>query len=206
MLREYWDGWRTTGLGATAPTPTLVGLVGSLSTLLFGGEGLARNLLIVGCLPAGVTGAWWMARGGSSSKTRALMMVAYVITPVPYNAIAEGRWGALGLWAGLPWMVGLLGRSAGAMPFAGSEFPTLKGLRATVALGLVTAAVTTVLPLAPLLMVIVALLMAAVGTLDRSDLARWERAVPTAIGASAIAFVLHLPWAIGLLLPHRLLP
>lgn len=56
MLREYWDGWRTTGLGATAPTPTLVGLVGSLSTLL-GGEGLARNLLIVGCLPAGVTGA-----------------------------------------------------------------------------------------------------------------------------------------------------
>lgn len=69
------------------------------------------------------------------------------------------------------------------------------------ALGLVTAAVTTVLPLAPLLMVIVALLMAAVGTLDRSDLARWERAVPTAIGASAIAFVLHLPWAIGLLLP-----
>ena len=201
MLREYWDGWRTTGLGATAPTPTLVGLVGSLSTLLFGGEGLARNLLIVGCLPAGVTGAWWMARGGSSSKTRALMMVAYVITPVPYNAIAEGRWGALGLWAGLPWMVGLLGRSAGAMPFAGSEFPTLKGLRATVALGLVTAAVTTVLPLAPLLMVIVALLMAAVGTLDRSDLARWERAVPTAIGASAIAFVLHLPWAIGLLLP-----
>jgi hypothetical protein len=55
-----------------------------------------------------------------------------------------------------------------------------------VALGLVTTAVTTVLPLAPLLMVIVALLMAAVGTLDRSDLARWG-AVPTAIGASAIA-------------------
>ncbi len=201
MLREYWDGWRTTGLGTTSATPTIVGLVGSLSTLLFGGEGLVRNLLIVGCLPAGVTGAWWMARGGSSSKTRALMMVAYVITPVPYNAIAEGRWGALGLWAGLPWMVGLLGRSAGAMPFAGSKYPTLKGLRATVALGLVTAAVTVVLPLAPLLLIIIALLMAAVGLVDRTDLARWERAVPTALGASAVAFVLHLPWAIGLLLP-----
>ncbi|MCB1029372.1 MAG: glycosyltransferase, partial [Microthrixaceae bacterium] len=201
MLREYWDGWRTTGLGGGGATPTLVGAMGVLSTALFGGEGLVRNLLIVGCLPAGVIGAWWMARGGSSSKTRALMMVAYAITPVPYNAIAEGRWGALGLWAGLPWMVGLLGRAAGAMPFAGSEFRTLSGLRATVALGMVTAAVTTVLPVAPIVIVVLALLMAAVGLVDRSDLARWERAVPTAVGAAVVAFALHLPWAIGLLVP-----
>lgn len=201
MLREYWDGWRTTGLGAGAATPTLVGAMGALSTALFGGEGLVRNLLIVGCLPAGVIGAWWMARGGSSSKTRALMMVAYAITPVPYNAIAEGRWGALGLWAGLPWMLGLLGRSAGAMPFAGSEFRTLSGLRATVALGMVTAAVTAVLPVAPIIMIILALVVAGVGLVDRSDLARWERALPTALGASVVTFALHLPWAMDLLVP-----
>ena len=201
MLQEYWDGWRTTGLGATAATPTLVGVMGTLSTVLFGGEGLVRNLLIVGCLPAGVAGAWWMARGGSSSRTRALMMVAYSITPVPYNAMAEGRWGALGLWAGLPWMVGLLGRSAAAMPFAGSQFRTIRGLRATVALGLVTAAVTTVLPVAPVLLLVCAGVLSAVGLVDRSDLARWERAVPAALGASAITFAIHLPWALGLLTP-----
>ncbi len=201
MLREYWNGWRTTGLGATSATPTLVGIMGVLSTALFGGEGLVRNLLIIGCLPAGVLGAWWMARGGSSSKTRALMMVAYVITPVPYNAIAEGRWGALGLWAALPWIVGLLGRSAGAMPFAGSEFRTLSGLRATVALGMVTAAVAAVLPVAPFLVLLIALVMAAVGLADRSDLARWERVIPTAIGGSVVAFALHLPWAMELVVP-----
>jgi hypothetical protein len=59
--------------------------------------------------------------GGRSKQARALMMVAYVITRCPTRH-RRGRFGALGLWAGLPWMVGLLGLGRGHA-LRGSEFP-----------------------------------------------------------------------------------
>src|SRR3546814_1098353 len=61
--------------------------------------------------------------------------------PLPYNALANGRWGALVLYAAVPPAVGLLARAGALAPFApvggGSRERSLRSL--VLSLGVVTA-------------------------------------------------------------------
>ena len=84
-----------------------------------------------------------------------MALLIYAIVPVPFNALGEGRWSSLAMWAGTPWIIGLLGRAAGSMPFA----PTgqrLNPLKAAVGLSVCGALVAMVFPAIPVYLVIIA--------------------------------------------------
>ena len=58
LVRTWWSGWRSTGLGTAASAPFGELLAGVVTFLLFGAEGFARTLLVLACLPLGVAGAY----------------------------------------------------------------------------------------------------------------------------------------------------
>ena len=43
--------------------------------------------------------------------------LAYLAMPLAYNGLALGRWGALVVYAGAPWVLAILARSTGLEPF-----------------------------------------------------------------------------------------
>ncbi|MGH9026086.1 MAG: glycosyltransferase family 2 protein, partial [Acidimicrobiia bacterium] len=109
LFSTYASGWRYTGLGSAAAAPPVLAFMGTLGTVLFGAVGFARTLLVVGAVPLGAAGAYRLARPLAPSGLPAVATaIAYVATPVPRNAIANGRLGPLVLFGLAPFMVLLL--------------------------------------------------------------------------------------------------
>ena len=59
-------------------------------------------------------GAFRLLRPSGSYRAAAGAAVAYTVLPLPYGALAEGRWGPLAVYAAAPWLLAGLAR-AGAM-------------------------------------------------------------------------------------------
>ena len=114
LFAEWSGGWRRTGLGSSAPAPTAFGLLSGLGTLVGGHVALLRLLLTVGLIPVGVLGAFRLLRPTGSLRAAAGTAIAYAILPLPYGALATGRWGPLAVYAAAPWLLAGLAR-AGAM-------------------------------------------------------------------------------------------
>jgi len=206
LLRDYLSGWHPLGLGTTAPAPTATGLLGLAGLVTFGAMDLLRTLLVVLPLAAGWFGAYRMAVPLITVRARVTAAVLYAAIPLPYNALARGQWGGLLLYAAAPWVLARLARATALAPFGprrGTAAPRLpvRSLPAqAVALGLLTAVVTAFVPLAPLLVLAMAVLL-VVGSLLVGGALDALRAVAVAAGAAVVAVVLHLPWAADLLRP-----
>src|SRR3546814_484791 len=132
LLRSFASGWRTAGLGAEASAPTAFGLFGSLGVVTFGTMGLLRTILTLGLIPLGAFGAYRLAGSTGSRHAQVAALLIYIANPLPYNALANGRWGALVLYAAVPPAVGLLARAGALAPFApvagGSRERSLRSL------------------------------------------------------------------------------
>lgn len=154
LLAEWWSGWREAGLGEAAVAPGLVPGMGLLGTLLFGSIGLARRLVVLAPLFVGALGAWKLLVHQGSIRARAAALTAYGLNPVALNAVAEGRLGALYVYAAMPWVLRRVATAAGAVPFDGSgpDRPPLLRTIAGVALGLVV--VGSITPLGAALVVV----------------------------------------------------
>ncbi len=203
LLRDWSGGWRAVGVGAAVPPPLLVGVAGTLTGLVAGHAGLARTLLTVGLLPLGVVGAHRMAAPLGSKRGQVAAAIAYAAVPLPYDALAVGRWSALGMYAAAPWLVGRLARASGAPPFASRPGGTAaravpSGLGQHVAAtGAVTALAALLVPQAPLLVVLMGAGLAAGCLLTGA----WRAALRTALaaaGGAAIAALAHLPTTLQL--------
>ena len=118
FVSQFFSGWRVTGLGADAPAPTAFALLGVLGYLLAGAVGLLRTVLVLGLLPLGLLGAWRLAAPLSSRAARLVAVSLYLAVPLPYNALARGRWGGLVLYAVAPFLLSRLLRATGLAPFA----------------------------------------------------------------------------------------
>ncbi len=116
MLGDYWSGWWGHGLGATTSIPTGIALIGGAGVALLGKMSLLHTVAVIGWLPLGYLGAWRLLSIFPSSRARLAGLVAYAAIPVPYEAIAAGRWGVLATYGALPWIVHLLRRFAGIEP------------------------------------------------------------------------------------------
>ncbi|MGH9188134.1 MAG: glycosyltransferase family 2 protein, partial [Acidimicrobiales bacterium] len=199
LFSEWLSGWRTVGLGNEGPAPTGLAMLGVGGVLTFGQMGLLRTLTVVALLPTGVLGAWRLGRGFDSIHVRLVAVVVYASIPVPYNAIATGRWSGLVVWAGAPWLVGRLARATGLAPFDGTHAPIRHQM---LGLGLLVAVVGAVTPV-----VIIAVLVAALGVVAGGVVVRTTGGtrplLAVAAGAICVAAVLHLPWAIELVAPGR---
>ena len=196
LLAEWASGWRSTGLGSETASPTLVGVVGALASLLGGQIGLIRTLLTVGLVPVGIVGAHRLLRPTGSRRTQVAAAVAYAALPVPYNALSGGHWSALAAYAGAPWLLGRLARALGDAPFRPADAPmvvTAHPLRRHVlAVGATTAAIGLVVPVAPLLVLVLGAAL-ALGSLLALRTAGVGRLAVAAVGGAGLALLLHLP-------------
>jgi GT2 family glycosyltransferase len=194
LLTEWASSWRTVGLGAEAPASPGLGLLGVGGILTFAQMGFLRMLLVVGVLLVGLIGAWRMTRPLSSSKGRAVGLIAYAAIPVAYNAIATGRWGGLVVWAACPFFVARLARATGRAPYR----RLARRREEVLALGLLTAVVAAFVPFAVVVLLLMALGL-VVGTVLVGTGRGSARVLVDALLAVGVAAVLHLPWTIGLI-------
>ena len=208
LLGAWAGGWRPVGLGADAATPGLAGLLGGLGAALFGSVGLARTLLTVGLVPVGIVGAHRLLGPTGSKRAQVAAAVAYTAVPLPYDALATGRWAALAAYAGAPWMLGRLARASGVLPFGPSADPRDHVIepggvadelvvrhrmwKHVVATGAVTALVGLFVPQAPLLLVLTAVGL-VLGSLLAGEVRGTGRLAVAAAGGAAVAAVLLLP-------------
>ena len=77
----------------------------------------AQKVLIFGCVPLGVWGVVRLLRPFGSQRAGLVAGLAYLALALPYNGLALGRWGALVVYAGAPWVLVRLFRATGAAPF-----------------------------------------------------------------------------------------
>ncbi len=117
---------------------------------------------------------------------------------LPYNAIALGRWGALAVYAGAPWILARLFRATGTAPYARPD--AARGghpvLRAMLALGVIEAVLVSFVPAAAIVVVVAALALLVSSAIGR-DWRSTRRAVGLAVGSTLVTAVLCLPWLIG---------
>lgn len=206
LLRAWFSGWRTAGLGSESAAPTALGVFGGLGFVFFGAMGLLRTIVTIGLIPVGAIGAYRLTAPLGSRYAQLATLVVYVSNPLPYDALANGRWGALALYAAVPTMVSLLARAGRLAPFGGIGGEVGPGVRErpwgqlVLRLGLLTAVVALIAPVAVAVVVGIAALLLLGSTLVYR--VRGSGGILTAgVGAAVVAVVLHLPWSIEFLLP-----
>ncbi|HEX3541975.1 MAG TPA: glycosyltransferase [Acidimicrobiales bacterium] len=185
----WWSGWRPDGLGSAAPAPPALALLSLAGTVLLGGVGLLQQVLVLGPLLIGPLGIYRASRPLDSPLARAAVLVTYAAVPVPYNALAGGRWAGLVAYAAAPWLLTSLCRLSGDHPFVAAPRRPAR----VVGLGLLLALAAA---MAPALLVVVPLAGAglAAGSALAGRPAPGLRALAASVGATVVAGVLLLPW------------
>ena len=207
LIDAWWSGWRRSGLGGAGSQPTGFVLVGLVGYLFFGAMNVLRVVLILGTIPVGAVGAWRLARPIGSTRASVAAFTVYLALPVPYNALARGSWSGLLVYAVSPWILLLLGRASGIAPFGpggaaagerSATIPRRRVLPLTLGLGLLLAVTAAFVPF----VILAVLVMAAaicVGSVLCFRVAGVSRILTVAVGAAAVATLLHVPWSIDLL-------
>jgi GT2 family glycosyltransferase len=206
LLGEWVSGWRTAGLGSDSPAPTAFGLLGGLGGVFLGAMGTLRVVLTLGLLPLGALGAYRLPAPTGSRRAQTAALVVYAANPLPYNALAAGRWTALAVYAAAPFLLGQLGRAARLAPFGdvgGAAGPTV-GVhplwRHVIAIGLLAAFVAALLPAMVALVLVVAVALVA-GSLLALAPAGSLRLLAAGAGGALIGGLLHVPWSFDFLQP-----
>ncbi len=108
LWSSYISGWWSAGFGQVSALPSGVALVGTGIAAFLGNAGLAHTMSIVALPFLGWLGAWRFASVMGTRGSRIAAVLAYAAAPLPYAAIASGRWGVVMFYAFFPWMVHLL--------------------------------------------------------------------------------------------------
>lgn len=202
MLSRWISGFQTVGLGSTAPAPTGFGVFGGLGVVFLGAVGVLRKVLILGLWPVGAIGMWRLTKPVGSRRARIVATVAYVIVPLPANAMAEARWGGLAAYAIVPWVLGQLAAASRVAPFGdlgGSAGPGVRHrplVHRLLAVGVVTALAAIVEP--SIVLVVAGTAVALVlGGLLAGQAAGAGRVLLVGVGGAVVAVVLQLPWSLA---------
>jgi len=107
-IASYTSGWWGAGFGQVSALPTGVVLSAVSSAVVFGQSGIAHTLAVVLLPLLGWIGVWRLASVFGTRAGRIGAVAGYAAVPLPYVAIAAGRWGALLVYASMPWMIHLL--------------------------------------------------------------------------------------------------
>ncbi len=117
LLRHFLSGWRTSGLGSEAPAPPAFAVLGALGILFGGAMGVLQRVVVLGLLPLALVGMHRLTAPLGSWRVRLVGVVLYAAIPLPYDALAAGRWSGLIAYAAAPWILGRLLRATGLEPF-----------------------------------------------------------------------------------------
>jgi GT2 family glycosyltransferase len=196
FLQLFLSGWRTTGLGKAVAAPASFGILGLGGTVLLGGTGLLRQVLILGALPVAAMGAYRLARPFGGREARLAATVVYLAIPVPYNALAGGSWPGLWMFALAPFVLRRLAAATGIAPFAEGR-PLLDHV---LPLALLVAVLAAFVPGAFLVVPLLAVAL-VLGSVLAGAAGRALRALGVAVAATVGAVVLLAPWALDVVLP-----
>lgn len=203
LLREWFSGYRRAGLGSESPAPTGFAFLGLGGYLFLGAMGVLREVLILGMLPLGAIGTWRLLRPVTSRRGRLAGLLVYVTIPVGYNAMAQGHWSGLVIYALAPFIVGHLGRALGAAPWGdldgepGPGVPERTQSQRVLALGLLLAVASLLVPVSLVLVLVLALALVG-GSALAGQVAGSVRVVVVALLAVVVAVVLQFPWSLDL--------
>ncbi|MDQ6785032.1 MAG: glycosyltransferase [Actinomycetota bacterium] len=192
----WWSNTSRGGLGGSliaAPGLALLGLAG---TVFLGAVGNLQHVVVLAPLVIGPLGAYRAARWWGSLRGRVAAMVVYAIVPLPFNALAGGRWAGLLAYAAAPWTIGMIGRLSSLIPFPPTVTARLVGR--LVGLGVLTAGVAAFAPSWLYVVGVIGLALFA-GSLLVSPPAAAVRLVGVAVAGSLIALVLLAPWSLRVL-------
>jgi GT2 family glycosyltransferase len=222
---QFATGWHPSGVGTTAPASPALALAGLAGTVLLGAMGTTQKVLVFACLPLGVWGVVRLLRPFRSQRAALVAGLAYLAMALSYDNIALGRWGALVVYAGTPWVLGHLFRATSTVPFVVLRPPPADGtgpsrtptplprrivewslrhetLRAVVSLGLLEAVLVAFVPAAALVVVLAALAL-VLSSAVQGDWGSTLRALALALAATLVAAVISLPWVVGVLSAGR---
>lgn len=202
LIAGWASGWRDAGVGSAGAPPTAVAALGAFAGLFGGATGLARTVATVGLLPLGVLGAYRLLSPSGSRTAQLSAAVGYAAVPLPYNALAAGRWSSLAAYAAAPWLLGRLARASAVAPFgppagaAGWRGVTAHPVRRhVVATGAVTGLTAVLVPQAPALALGTGVAL-VVGSLLAWQLRGIGRIVVATVGGAVLGALLHLPVAL----------
>lgn len=198
LLSEWTTTWRSTGVGAEAPSSLLHAVLGFGGIALFGQMGLLRLVVTVGMLAVGAVGAYRLLQPFRSLPAQLVALIVYVAAPLPYNALHGGSWSGLVAYGALPWIAKRLAIAAGLPPFGDDETRAGRRVADTAIVGAIVAAASLV---EPLMGVSLGVLTVGwiLGGLATRRVVGLGRLVLVTIGATAIGFALLMPASLGLL-------
>ncbi len=204
----FGAGWHPAGVGTTSPSTPALALVGLAGTVLIGAMGLAQKVLILACLPVGALGVARLVRPFPSRRGPVVAGLSYLAMALPYDALSQGRFDGLVLYAGAPWILLHLFRATGVVPYgppperAADRPPpgwwARPLVRRVMLLGLVEAVLVSFVPAAA----IVVVLAAAALVLSATVSGEWRamaRALAVAVAATVAAAFICLPWVVGVI-------
>ncbi len=140
FFHELLSGVRTTALGGTDPGSPALGMLGVLSTVLFGSTALAQKALLILLPPLAGVAMYRTVRRRTSERVPAVLAAAcYGLAPVLLWGFSEGRIALLVLLAAAPALLDRLERAFG--PRLGS-----RPVRFMVEAGLVLAVAVSFVP------------------------------------------------------------
>ncbi|HJL99069.1 MAG TPA: glycosyltransferase [Acidimicrobiales bacterium] len=190
LLSGYWSGWREVGVGAAGIGPAALGLLGGLSWLSAGSMGLVREILILSPLLIGLVGMWRLLKPVDALWGRIIGTSLYAALPISYNALANGRWGTLLLFATAPFVICRVIKAFGVSPYdlAGTGMA-----HQMVSLGFLLGVVAAFEPLILVLALLASLafVVTSIGAISPGAIARGFLIAFVALG---VASLMHLPW------------
>ncbi len=214
MLSRFVSSWQPGGFGVGAPGSPGLALLGLLGSLLFGAVGLLQKVLVLGCLPVGALGVSRLAKMAGSWWARAAAVVLYLAVPLPFDALALGRWDGLLAYGVAPWFVLVLARAGGLAPLRSGRRidapglpPAVSGrwwaglwrpaLGSGIAVGIVTSWAPTTWMVVPV--VAVGLAIGSALSHERGWGRQVVRLLAVAAMAVAVAVAVSMPWSLWVL-------
>ena len=202
LIASYASGWWGAGFGQVSALPTGIAVLaaGSLTTL--GRVGLFHTLSIMVLPLAGWCGMWRFASVLGTRSSRIAAVACYAAVPLPYAAISSGRWGALLVYASLPWMVHLARMLVGHADLDDRRdtepmvlVVATRWRKWFASLTLLTAVVFAFEPAIIVIVPIVAVVFAVVSAVQGIPL-KWSVRWPFVLAGSTLAGItMNLPWA-----------
>ena len=201
MLGAYFDGWRVDAVGDAGIGHPATGLLGIGGVIVLGAVGLLRHIAVWGLLLAGLVGMWKLCAPSNSRNGRLIALALYAACPLPYNAVAYGRWDVLLVYGVAPAVVLMISRLMGAVAVGRSGEGSRRATAARVAsLGLLLAVAAAFEPFVVVLGLAAAAVLAVTETIrraaGRSSLGRPWLGLLLVVAAAALAVAAHLGWLI----------
>ena len=198
LFEQWWRGWHPRALGSDAASPTAYGMLALASVPLFGHVALLRTLLVLMPLPLAGLGMWRLTRPFGSRRANVAGAAVYLAVPVVYNGYAQGSLSVLAMYAAAPWLLGAFGRLVGTAPFVSAGHRGGSFEHRVMALALLVAVAVAFVPFAAIVTAVV-MVGLLIGSLVAGDGRGLGRLLGGTVCASALVFVMHLPWSLTFL-------